>query len=175
MKRIVGMQLAVCCLAWSFGHAVIMQQSGVVKSGSEYKKAGDLGFEMYNQSGKQIWYALKNGRDFSELFTSRPIAGTPVPKQHTLDIDNETTLALWFSPPKDFEPKGMFSFNKNFAFSPDPDKVYTFTKGKTIYVTLDSSGLLRPEASTPKSLWRKTTSGLSLKKNIEAKDITTLR
>ncbi len=86
MKRILGIQLALLCMGGSLVYAAIAERSGQY-SGSDYKKAGDYGMEVYNKTGQTIWYAIKNGDDSSGLFMSRSIAGNPSSKQYTIDID----------------------------------------------------------------------------------------
>ncbi len=175
MKKLMSMLVVLCLMAGSMVHAAITERMGTQKNTYEYSKPGDLGIEIYNKTGKQIWYAIQNGNEYSPLFTSRPISGTAVAKYYTADLGKDTTLALWFTEPKDFKPKGFLSFNKEWAFNPDPDKVFTFTKGKTIYVTVDSSQNVRPETGPLMGFMKKTQTNFSLKNNVKAEDITSVK
>ncbi|MBA3751207.1 hypothetical protein H0X06_00180 [Candidatus Dependentiae bacterium] len=175
MKKMISMHIALCLMASSMVHAAITERTGSHKKSYEYSKAGDFGIEIYNKSGKQIWYAIQNGNESSSLFTSRPISGTSVAKYYTADLGKDTILALWFTEPQDFKPKGFLSFNKEWGFNPDPDKVFSFTKGKTIYVTVDSSQNVRPETGPLMGLMKKTQSNFSLKNNVESEDIKSVK
>ncbi len=171
MKRILVLQLIVCSVV-SFAHAEIKERLATFKKGDDYTKPGDFGLEVFNKAKKPIWYAIKNGNEFSKLFENRAIGGTESAKQYTVDLSKDTKLALWFSRPSaEIQPMG----SSDLAFSPTPDKVYRFATGKTIYVTVDPSQAIRPETGPLKGLMKKTDSGLSTKNNVKSGDITTIR
>lgn len=171
MKRILGIQLVLCSLAF-FAQAEISERLATFKEGDDYTKPGGWGLEVFNKTKKPIWYAIKNGNEFSKLFNNRAIGGTESAKQYAVDLGKDTKLALWFSEPKgDVKPMG----SSDVAFSPTPDKVYRFATGKTIYVTVDPKQVVRPQTGPLKGLTKKTNSGLSTKNNVKSEDITTIR
>lgn len=186
MNKIINILSLMCLVVpFAYGAKSITERSGVFKdnialltSPYRYSKAGDFGLEISNETGKPLWYAIKNGDDFSDLFMSRPIVGKAVPKQYTIDINKPTTLALWFTQPQDFSSRGLLTFrNKEWAFNPDPDKVITFTKGKTINIMVDSSRTVRPESGPMrvKGGRNRTESGTSLENNVRVEDIQTIK
>jgi uncharacterized protein YgiM (DUF1202 family) len=170
MKRIIGMQFLFCSLVTVIGAAIKEQSAS--SNIPDYAKPGDYGLEVFNKTERPVWYAIKNGNEFSKLFENKAIAGTKSAKQYTVDLGQDTKLALWFTRPKDeIQPRG----SSDLAFSPDPDKVYRFAKGKTMYVTVDPSKTIRPETGPLKGLTKKTDTGLSLKNNVTSSDITTIK
>lgn len=115
-------------------------------------------FSFINKSSGPVWIALMNERGslFSLAFGAAEVSSaltnsmsatkvdpsgsgifgtsitaTAIPHNHAMGVSLQMYLAIYLS-----DPFGAVKFaNSTAKFSPEPDKAYTFTKGKTIYVT----------------------------------------
>ena len=76
-----------------------------------------------------------------------------------MDIKTPTYLAVWFKEPREIREYAT------------PNRMYTFTPGKTIYVTIDptSKEIIRPAGRS--GISNATETNLSLSNNISSKDI----
>lgn len=111
----------------------------------------DDGFEIYNKAPYPIWYRLasKGALGSGLLHSLNPKETERIP----LDTSYEAALSIYKT-----EPQGQL-----------PDKLHTFTTGKTIYVTWNES--LRPQTGQGLGILGLTKSGLSLKNNVKQYDI----
>lgn len=141
----------------------------------------DNEFEIYNKASNPIWYTLTNAGK-SESYKASPRGTRKLP----LDISKQTTLEIWTTDPgaaRTAAPStGVLGrlgravqgvVEK--AYGPNPDQVYTFSMGKTIYVTWDDKQILRPQTGPLMGLLGKTESGLRLSNNVKQADITKQR
>ena len=113
-------------------------------------------FEIYNKSYGPIWFQVSMNPG-STGGISQVMPGKA--ERKNLDLTMPTGLEIWksFPTPTDgHRPKG-----DKFVF---PDK-------KTVYVTWDEKDVLRPQTGPLMGLLGKTKSGLSLKNNVEPRDI----
>ncbi|MBA3751208.1 hypothetical protein H0X06_00185 [Candidatus Dependentiae bacterium] len=130
------------------------------------EKGFNVGFELGNRGKDLIWFQVFNGDAKSPVSKSEGLRKgekLSYKKNFAIDISKRTYLFVWYS-----EPTGD-RLQK-------PDRVYSFSTGSTLYLTWDPSGdaLLRPTKGRLGGIFGgfgKTESGLSLKKNIPAKDI----
>ncbi len=131
-----------------------------------------IGFELVNKSNRPIWIALTNGDD-----TTRAVkvdAATKLTRHEVrfkIDITQPTKMGVWFSNP------GTVSFERKYTvvggkvFKPKPNKVFSFTKGKTLYLTWDKADYARPQTGPLGGTLQKTDSNLSLKDNVKKEDV----
>ncbi len=174
MKKMSLLTLGVTILTVSLASAA-----------KEKEKAKE--FELFNKTGNPVWFTVKNrATDSSKVYE------TADKKQQQVDIDtnDQTILSIYFKNPA--QPagatgvegskgswgetltkfvKGVAQTAKRAVGAINPDKQYTFTKGKTIYVTLRPNGLT-PQTGKWDGLRSVTESGLSRKNNVKQVGIT---
>ncbi len=172
MKNIVACVLSLLCVGLGVNAApataetlrsVTFDPSDATVYG---EKGFNVGFEIGNRGKDPIWFQLFNGDNKSsvtQLEGLRKGEKQSPKKNAAMDISKRTYLFVWYS-----EPTGD-RLQK-------PDRVYSFSTGSTLYLTWDPSGdaLLRPTKGRLGGIlggFGKTESGLSLKKNIPARDI----
>ena len=169
MKKLLLLTLGV------FGiQAGILDTSPVTvfKKATSYEDS-KVGFELINKSNRPIWIALTNGENTTR---AHQIDSATSMTRHelrftTIDIKKPTQLAVWYSNP------GAVSFEKKYTiagkklFKPAPNKVYSFTIGKTLYLTWDKANYARPQSGPLGGALKKTDSNLSLKINVSKGDI----
>ena len=135
----------------------------------EYGKNTKTGFELINNSNKPIWITVINGSStvvkeqevnaYSPLRTSDEI-------QAEININKETILNIWLTQPtKMAAERKWYNFFGPAMTTTKPDLTYTFTPGKTVYVTLGKNGHLTSTQPTLKGGINKTASGLNLNNN----------
>lgn len=155
----------------------------VFKSARVYGKDTKIGFELKSKArkGDTIWYSLINGDTILTTNKNSSVESiTPGSLGYKeLDINKDTALALWLSDPG----TATVEIDKNkpggitWKAATDPYFIYTFPKGKTLYLTWapTSEGpyALRPQTGPLLGVSRKTDSGLSLSEpgNVMPEDI----
>ncbi len=178
MKRIVSLTLLLCA-GQSLLATIVDAGLDVFKETQVYGKNSPIGLEIINKNKAPFWFALKNGPDIysrlgktafkleGEKFLQRSEA------RYNLDIDEPTFIAVWNNDPGkvEFKKTAVFGLMGAKAFFPQPDELYTFTEGKTIYLTRTPKGDFKPETGPLKGLLGTTDSKLSLKNNVQEKDI----
>ncbi len=179
MKK-VGLTIITLLIAQSLSATVFeMNPSEVFKEPQVYGQNSELGFELVNKSPKTIWIALKNGEDlWTQPITGRtvfPVEGMTGDKRTTIrlqtDINAPTSLAVWFTDPGQVNIQKKYGIFGAKEFSVKPDRIYTFTQGKTDYLTWDKDNFPRPETGPLFGLFSKTDSNLSLQSNVKKEDI----
>lgn len=158
MKKLALLTVAALSCTSLFGSIFKMDPTKLLKKG----KAG-RGFEMKNKTKGTISVGLSN----KERLQYSDIKKNQV-KEFTIDISKPTNIAIWYSKPKkpEFGAGGLLGFGEK-IFTPKPDKYYTFTPGKTIYLKWSEGNVILPQ----KGILKKTTTGLSLKNNVTKNDI----
>lgn len=168
MKKFFGYSfLALLCTAPCF-------------AGIDYSTSR-IGFEVQNKARRPIWVALVNGQrlnqptkvDEIDVKGLKKIVPTVTSSHFKLDITQPTKLAVYYQDP------GFVEYGKTKlgglvgkeGFIPTPNKVYSFTPGKTIYLTWDASNFPRPQTGKRAGLAGETESGLSLANNLTPTDI----
>ncbi len=147
--------------------------STVFKKSTPYQES-KIGFELINKSKRPIWVALTNGDNTTRAMEVQP--ATKMERQGLrflrIDINQPTFMAVWYSNPGrvSFEKKTLGLFGEK-TFKPAPNKVYSFTKGKTMYLTWDQANYARPQSGPLGGKLGKTDSNLSLKDNVSKSDI----
>ncbi len=178
MKRIIFLTLLLSA-GQSLLATIVDAGFNVFKETQVYGKNSPIGLEIINKNKAPFWFALQNGPDvYSRLGkTAFKLEGESFLErseiQYNLDIDEPTFLAVWNNDPGKVELKktGAFGLMGAKAFFPQPDELYTFTPGRTVYLTRTAKGDFKPETGPLKGLLGKTDSGLSLKNNVQEKDI----
>ena len=120
--------------------------------GAQDMGAQDFGFELINKTKATAYIDLEN-------------AGELIAKN--LPVGPGDTSAPWVIIAK--EPTKL-SISYVGDKGAEVEKSYTFTPGKTIYVTLDEKGL-RPQTGPLRGLTGRTETGFSLKNNVGKRDI----
>ena len=147
--------------------------STVFKGPQAYQDTG-IGFELINKSKRPIWIAITSGGDTSRVAKIEPATKMMrhEVRYNIKDINQRVKLAVWYTDP------GQITFEKKFSgfigeqlFKPTPNKVYTFTPGKTLYLTWDKANYARPQSGPLGGRLHKTDSNLSLKDNVKKEDI----
>ncbi len=143
------------------------------KKATEYEESG-IGLELINKSKRPIWIVARNGEELSRPLKVNAI--TPKYRQGIrlkLDISKPTQLAVWYSDPGTVEYKKtkLLGLGGKPSFVPAPNKLYTFTKNKTLYLTWDEANYARPQSGPKIAFGKKTDSNLSLKRNVKKEDI----
>ncbi|MBA3751835.1 hypothetical protein H0X06_03510 [Candidatus Dependentiae bacterium] len=147
----------------------------------------DPGFDLINKTGKPVTIRVVNGDQASIekaiVEPAKTLLGKTLKansKNAPLDISQPTMLIVWdkaMNNPKDeiltvgvgIADAGTEKFFYNWTIKPKPNFVYHFKPGKSIYVTLDKNGELRPQSGPLKGITGKTEAGFPLK-NIVKKD-----
>lgn len=158
--------------------------------------------EILYKATKPAWIAIKNGEVYYTQNGWKPYSAdvdkaiftkfAPAPIQpgvlwnlkpkgvtygYQIDTKDPTTIALWLNDPQSVQE--IPQAGKPAALVPAPDKYWTFTPRKDIFVTLDSEVFatpespiaIRPQTGTFKGLSGTSASGFSLKNNISESDI----
>ena len=185
MKKIVLMGLIIAVAG-----ALV---AGVKEAGTTalFKKAVDwtghgslkenIALEILNKSKRPIWVAVHHditigGHAVAELEQTKVLPYTELtdPMKHGMG-DNQfimtdakvgsAHLAIYNKRPvkRVYWEKGQFV--------PKPDEVYEFPEKKTMFITYDGPGKLRPQTGIGLVKGKKTDSGLSLKMNVSTKEI----
>lgn len=169
--------------------AVLLLITGYSIAEAPENVASEPGFELINKADAPIWFSLTNGStidvqlkrlDSGAGFGAKiGRIGAALSDQLTegseiIDINKPTRLFIWIN-----EPAGKVTFSEKWwSFSdsvprvkPDPDYVYTFKPGKTMYLTWDKKKFLRPQTGPLGGYLRKTDSGFPLTNNVnDSKD-----
>src|SRR5438552_2218156 len=100
-----------------------------------YGKDTKIGFEVLNKSSKSIWVGLRNGTEFlSQASQVSPATDLKL----EIDISKPTQLFVWLADP------GKTDITATYV-TPPYDMAYSFTPGKTIYITWDKDNFPRPQ------------------------------
>ncbi len=169
MKKLLLLTLGVASL-----QAGILDVSPTVifKTTKTYKESG-VGFELVNKSKRPIWIVLINGENTTLVTKVGPttkIKRLRVSFDH-IDITKPTIMAVWYSDPGEVSFKKKYTIGGARLFKPAPNKVYTFTTGKTLYLTWDKANYARPQTGLLYGKLGKTDSNLSLADNVSKTDI----
>lgn len=168
--------------------SLFVLNAGYVIAEAPEKVASEPGFELINKADAPIWFSLTNGStidvqlkrlDSGAGFGAKiGRIGAGISDQLTegseiIDIKKPTRLFIWMADPGkvNFSEK-WWSFGDSVPrVKPDPDYVYTFIPGKTMYVTWDKKKFLRPQTGPLGGYLRKTDSGFPLANNVnDSKD-----
>ena len=152
MKRSIVLISAV--LIHQIAHSTLKEVPTISRETQTYNKDTKVGFEIINRSGNPIWFALQNGgnvyeensnnaieliparsatkeqRRIDQFGRSLPPIGTI--KRLEIDTNKDTILIIWIKDPGAVKIKDIF--HPEYIALKKPDKMFTFTKGKTIYV-----------------------------------------
>ena len=137
---------------------VMMSMVALLETGSLQSDAAQATFELYNKSEYELWFRLRNGttlvHDYqgNTLFSSKP--GKQI--QLSPDINKPSLLEIWFDDPR--------------SRKQDPDYIIELPTKKTLFLTYSGSGF-HPETGPWLGLKGITVSGLSLKNNLQAKEV----
>lgn len=145
----------------------------------DYQTSG-IGIEIQNKARRPLWVAVLNG---DKLFQPAHVQEIEVkglkkliPTIHStsakIDINKPTKIAIWYQNPGKVEYKTKIGglIGKE-GFVPTPHKVYSFSPGKTLYLTWDASDFPRPQTGKMGGLAGVTESGLGLNLNVGPTDI----
>lgn len=145
-----------------------------------------VGFELVNRSSQPVWASIINGDPISSPDGSIRIddaievgaAGTKNSTlQQKIDLSKTTKLALWLNDPRDTIMYHKATLQDKTAgkpasyFIPTPHAAFSFPVNKTIYISWDKIGAIRPQKGPLKGLMKKTESNLSLENNISEDEI----
>ena len=176
------MVVMTCCLSQALNADIFDAGTQVFKDTQIYGKNSKIGFEIINKSKNPIHVVLRNGDDIFSLLGKNifTVDGLDSGARHTwrlgLDISKPTQMAVYYTKPTEVDIKktGILGLYGPEVFSPAPDKLYTFTKDKTIYITWDKDNFARPQTGPLMGILNKTDSGLSLAQpgNVRKEDIT---
>lgn len=169
MKKLLLLTLGVASL-----QAGILDVSPTVifKTPKNYKES-NVGFELVNKSKRPIWIALTNGENTTLAAKVDPVT-TMVRHEvrfNNIDITKPTQMAVWYSNP------GRVSFEKKYTiagaklFKPAPNKVYSFTLNRTLYLKWTKENYAGPQTGLLWGMRGKTDSNLSLADNVSKTDI----
>jgi len=169
-------------------NAVLFLIAGYSIAEAPEKIATEPGFEFINKADAPILFSLTSGStidiqlkrlDSGAGFGAKiGCIGAGLADQLTdggeiIDITKPTRLFIWTSDPgKVSLSEKWWSFGDSVPrVKPDPDYVYTFKLGKTMYVTWDKNKFLRPQTGPLGGYLRKTDSGFPLINNVsDSKD-----
>lgn len=148
----------------------------------------NIGFEFENDTDHSVWIVVVNKEQSQPIEVKKHSLINEITqannqqckithnitqmnnKQCVVDINEPTKLIVWFENPGDNisigKKWGLFGATK---IEPQPQLVYTFTPGKTIYVTLNDKYKLVPSYAIKESIITET--GLSLENNVQDQDI----
>lgn len=132
-----------------------------------------IGFEFENDTNHSVWIAVQNNTSGLNPIEVKPhslkneITGANNVQQK-INIKKSTKLIIWFDNPGSEVSAsksilGLFGATK---ITPEPNLIYTFKPGKTIYVTLDKHYNLVPSQAIEGSIATET--GLSLENNVQS-------
>ncbi len=154
-------------------------------AGTVYAAVPRVTLEVLDKDPKPVWLAIKNGNLYftkagwkeyapeldKDIIIKYEGASDPkgYPYGYQVNTADTTTMALWLNDPKSVHV--VKQEGKSDTLLPFPDKYWTFTPGKDIFVTLDSSANIRPQTGTYAGWSGQSASGHSLKNNISANDI----
>ncbi len=145
-----------------------------------------VSLEILYKASKPVWVAIKNddkyftmngwkeytpelAKDIVIKYPGEPKDTKGFPYGYEADTGAPTTIALWFTDPGPVEV--VYQETGPDAYNPLPNKYWTFTPGRDIFVTLDSSMDIRPQTGTYMGLSGTSASGHSLEHNIKNSDI----
>ncbi len=170
MKKIVMAVAVVACMAKTM-----------------YAITSRVALEVLDKNPNSVWLVLKNGDSYFTKhgweyweYESNPSKDIVIKYEGVADPKGvpygyqilpgaPTTIALWLHDPQSV--KVIKQTGKPDSLVPAPDKYWTFTQGKDIYVTLDPSNSIRPQTGTYMGWSGQSASGHSLERNISANDI----
>lgn len=141
------------------------------------------GFELVNKSNGAIWFGLTNGKtidipvkrlDSGSGFLARMgrigsvLTNNLTEGSEIIDINKPTRLFIWLADPGkvNYTEKWWSLGDSVPRISPQPDYVYTFKEGKTLYINWDKDNFIRPQKGPFKGSLMQTDSGFPLKNNV---------
>lgn len=177
--------------------AINIEAAGLIAK--KFPEDTNIAFELMNKSGQDIYVAVFNGginktqksakayKIKEPGFIGREFLALPLKKNEL--VDNRTFLAIWTHKPGDNdaveiqyaikripgtqEKMPVITLGDPFDRSKEaitPDFLYTFNKGKTLYLTYDGRQV-RPQTGVLEGKLGITRGGYSLENNIKNGDI----
>ncbi len=152
MKRIVIIIAVI--LTHQVANSAITEAPVISEKVQAYPKDTKVGFEIINEAAHPIWIAVQNGGDIyaengnnaiqllsptsatkeqrrcDEFGRELPPVGTL--KRLEIDTNKDTIVMIWTKNPGIVKIKDIF--HPEHTALKKPDSMYTFTKGKTMYV-----------------------------------------
>ena len=147
------------------------------------------GFDIINKTGKEVSIRVVNGDTISIPYAvvkpAQTILGKTASARNqnaSIDTNQPTLLVVWDTaisdPKKDIYTGGVGitgegtpAYFNNWLIVPKPAYIYHFKLGKSIYVTLDKNGQLKPQTGPSRGTTGKTEAGYPLANEVEQTDI----
>jgi len=160
--------------------------SGMAFSAQDLASSNDPGFDILNKTGNTVYIRLINGDNapirHAAVEPAKMFLGSTVVtnnKSAQIDLKEPTILIVWdkkIRDPNDIistklgsKGEGTSQYLANWNIAPAPAFLYHFKPGKSIYVTLDPGGGLRPQSG--RFLTGKTEAGYPKTNILEPSDI----
>jgi hypothetical protein len=146
MKRI-ALVLATSVSCITIQGTILEMNPAKLFSPAETPEKSGVQFELKNKSKRPLWIAIVNGGSLTSSQAEKVDEGVTIqPGGRPLNLSRETQLAVWYSDP------GTITFEEAILgivgpkkFQPKPNKLYSFAKNKTLYLTWDPSNYARPQ------------------------------
>lgn len=183
MKNNIILVLVVALSGYQAASADILDAatSGIIfKEAAVYPKDTKIAVEVKNKDTNSIWVVVKDGKHLYRLEELPGATGilitrkNPTKQWDVNNLDEPTLIGVWLKKPAgQVTPtkEGILGLTGQETFEPRPDRLYTFTKGKTMYLTWDEKKELRPQTGPASGKLNVTDTGLSLAKNVKPEDI----
>jgi hypothetical protein len=172
--RSIMKKLLILSLTCAYLNAGILDvaPNTIFKTPQTFQETG-IGFELVNKSKRPIWIVLRAGGDTSRVAKVEPRSTmtTHFVRYSLKNLNQEAQLAVWYSDPGQVTYEKRFGIVGKEQFKPTPNTIYSFSPGKTLYLTWDEANYLRPQTGPLKGILKKTDSNLSLQANVKKEDI----
>ncbi len=163
MKKTIIMAAVSSLMCLPLSATIFEAGTTIFEKTRVYGKDTKIGFELINKSASPLWIAITNGGDITGKVAR---VGGGRMTRFEIDTKKETEMIVWLKNPGNIALERKWLVGGRVIFDPKPDKIYTFTKGKTIYLTWDMAKFPRPQTGPLRGILGKTDSGLSLANNV---------